>query len=355
MKVGILTFPNSPSFGASLQMYALYNALKAMEMDVEIINYKNIYMRQGKHIKESETNIIKKVLSYLLCYPSTYRFRKFEKQLLLYPRKTMNEKDNLQKISSRYDCLICGSDQVWNPFVTDKDLNYFFAFAESGCKKISYAASFGVNEIEKNYAQKIKAQLSTFDGISIREEQGQKIIEDMLGIKCDIVLDPSMLIEMSEWKKVEKKVCGLPEHYIARFIFNYDADVEKRIIELSKETGLPIVTIGGTLLSKFSKNKYTGPIGPQDWLYVIDHADYVVTDSFHGAAFSIIFEKELYVSLASVTNSRLKTLMRTFSIEHRIISGALSSQRIDYVTVKSIMADKREDSLKFLKSSMGIG
>ena len=354
MKIGILTFPNSPSYGATLQMNALYYALQNLGVDVEIINYCNTYMAQKKHIKQQRVNPLKTALIGLLDLPAKKKFLAFERELNFFPNKILCEKDNLKNIADRFDYLICGSDQVWNPKVTGNDLNYFFSFCGDGFKKISYAASFGVNELDDSYAQKVKDELKTFSRISVREEQGAKIVGDLLGNNCEIVLDPTMLIPQSEWRSREMKVSGLPERYIARFIFNHDDEVEKRIEELGKQTGLPIVTVGGTLISRLKNKLYTGPIGPREWLYVLDHADYVVTDSFHGAAFSIIFHKNAFFSLASSTNSRLKTLLKTFGLMNRVIPETDDDTDIDYGFVQKVMDEKRENSLEFLKKAINL-
>lgn len=354
MKVGILTFPNSPSFGASLQMNGLYCALQQLGCEVEIINYKNTYMKDKKHVKFHEKSVVKNAIISALDIPSKYKFNKFEKRMFFFPRKIINEKSDLGIIADRYDYLICGSDQVWNPLITGEDAHYFFDFCNQSEKKISYAASFGVDNIDDSFANKIAPLLHQFKRISVREEQAVEIIKKLMGIECDLVIDPSMLLTQKYWRSLSKNVGNLPEHYIAKFIFNYNENIENKIEELSKETGLPVIIIGGTILSKISNKNYTGPIGPDEWLYIIDNADYVVTDSFHGAAFSIIFHKKLFASLASSTNSRLKTLLKTFKMEDCIIDNFNLSNQVDYSNVQKLMDDRRRLSIDFLRNAMDI-
>lgn len=350
MRVGILTFPNSPSFGASLQMRGLYRTLQILGCEAEVINYRNKYMSEKRHIRKE--NPVKNLAISILDYFGKKSFRNFEKQLVLFPKKIINETCDLRQIADRYDFLICGSDQVWNPNITGEDLNYFFSFSEDNSKKISYAASFGVDELNENFAKEVTSELKKFKSISVREERAAQIVHELLNVKCPIVLDPTMLIEQDEWRTCEKRIRGLPSNYIAKFIFNYDKNIERKIEELAKITGLPVVTVGGTALSKLKKGLYTGPIGPSEWLYVLDHADYVVTDSFHGAVFSIIFHKNLLVSMASTTNSRLRTLLHTFELDNRVITAVLPEDRIDYKTVQEIMMKKRKESLVYLKNAI---
>lgn len=350
MKVGILTFPNSPSFGAALQMRGLYRALQLLGCEVEVINYRNKYMSEKRHIRKE--NPVKNIAICILDHSGKKSFHDFEKQLKLFPKKIINETDDLKQIADRYDFLICGSDQVWNPNITGEDLNYFFSFCKNDSKKISYAASFGVDALNENFAQAVTRELKRFKSISVREERGAQIVYELLNTNCTTVLDPTMLIEQDEWRSCEKEIRRLPTNYIAKFIFNYEKNVERKIDELAKKTGLPVVTVGGTAISKLKKGFYTGSIGPSEWLYVLDHANYIVTDSFHGAAFSIIFHKNLLVSMASSTNSRLRTLLHTFELDNRTIGTVLPEDEIDYNIVQEKIMEKREESLKFLRNAI---
>lgn len=352
--VGILTFVDSPSYGASLQMCGLYHTLVSLGVDAEVIHYKNTFMAEKRHIKSSSKSGIRKIAAELLDSFRKAKFREFEQQLTVFPQRCLCEKDDLEEVAERYDFVICGSDQVWNPDITGEDLNFFLCFCDDA-KRISYAASFGMEELPLTFSVKAKEELKRFSAISVREEQGARIVSELLGSDCRIVLDPSMLVSRERWETMEKKLPGLPEKYIAKFIFNYDENVEKRITELSEKTNLPVVTVGGSILSKLKKGIYTGPIGPKEWLYVLNHAEHIVTDSFHGAAFSVIFQKDVYVSLASSTNSRLKTLVHTFSLEERVIGEGLSREEIDYRYIQRVMEEKRQTSLDFLKCALGIG
>lgn len=353
MKVGILTFPNSPSYGASLQMKALYTALNELGCDAEIINYRNTYMSNKKHVLYRNNSKIKNIAIAILDIPGKRKFKLFENKMRFYPEIILNETDDLSEIADRYDYLICGSDQVWNPDITGEDLHYFFDFCKYDNKKISYAASFGVNHLKHEYSLKVANELKKFKAISVREENGLEIIKKIAENNCNLVLDPTMLLKKNDWKKQEKIVKGLPKKYIVRFIFNHDETVEEYIDKLKTKTGLPVITIGGTVISRTKKNGLTGPVGPDEWLYIIDNAEYVVTDSFHGAAFSIIFNKQLFISLASSTNSRLKTLASTFKLDNNVIQNNKDSiGEIDYTLVNNIMDVKRSESINFLINSL---
>ena len=125
MKVGILTFPGSQSYGASLQMMGTYMTIQDLGCQVEVINYVNDYMRNRKHISESGS-FIRQKLRRIKFIPKIWRFRKFEKKIVLYPHKAIHNSMQLREICKRYDYVICGSDQVWNPLITGSDYSYFF-------------------------------------------------------------------------------------------------------------------------------------------------------------------------------------------------------------------------------------
>lgn len=354
MRVGILTFPGSQSYGASLQMMGLYRTLQDLDCTVEVINYMNPFMKGRKHVPV-KTNQLRKIIGRIKGVPKVMRFKEFEKCIMMYPDHQINDHEQLSNICKRYAYVICGSDQVWNPLITGSDYSYFFDFIDDSAKKIAYAPSFGVTSLEDKDYIYIKHALERFTHISVREESGKKLVKELTGVDCPVVIDPSMLRTREEWKCLEKKVKQLPEKYIMYFMLN-NVDYAKRFAEkLSVQTGYPIVNICGII----DKNRFTGKnmslVGPDEWLYTMDNASYVITDSFHGAVFSILFEKENFISLASVTNSRLKTLLDTVKLKNRILdSHSVIEQydKIDYTPVREILAKKRNEGISFLKESM---
>ena len=354
MKVGILTFPGSQSYGASLQMLGLYRTLQDLDCTVEVINYMNLFMKGRNHVPV-KTNSLRKIIGRIKGLPKVLRFKEFEKRIVMYPNHQINDPEQLSNICRRYDYVICGSDQVWNPLITGSDYSYFFDFIDDSGKKIAYAPSFGVTSLEDKDYIYIKRALESFAHLSVREEAGKKLIKELTNIDCPVVIDPSMLRTQEEWKCLEKKVKQLPKKYIMFFMLN-NVDYAKRFAEeLSEQTGYPIVNVSGII----DKNRFTGKnmslVGPDEWLYTIDNASYVITDSFHGTAFSILFEKENFISLASSTNSRIKTLLDTVELNDRILdchSVIEQYGKVDYTHVREILAKKRNEGIRFLKDSI---
>ncbi len=358
-KIAIMTFPNSPSFGASLQMFALYNTVQKLGYDVEVINYINMYMQRKEHIIAPTKNpitAVRRMVSESLFYPARRSFKKFEKQIKMFPSKAIHNGENLTEIAKRYSHVIVGSDQVWNPRITGGDIKYLLDFCGEKTKRVAYAPSFGVITLDEKYNRTYTEELNAFYALSARETRGQELIKELVGRDSQLVLDPTMLMTKDEWKKQIKKCKHSSKGYIVKFIFNENEKVDAFIRELSEKKGLPVYEIGGHLLTNFlHKDKiYSGPIGPAEWLDVINNAEYIVTDSFHGTAFSIIFEKNLYVSLASKTNSRIVTLLENAGLSQRTIDAVdiEGSEEIDYVAVFQRLFVKKSTSLKYLQKSL---
>ena len=350
MKVGILTFPHSPSYGASLQMFALHEAVKAQGYTPYIFNYQNKYMLKKQHMGH---NIIKAQLSNLISHKTIKNFQNFEKRLNWFPQKTIQSCKTLKDYALSLDYIIVGSDQVWNPDVTGCDTTYYLDFCEDN-KKISYAASFGVDSLKNDFAEKVSDLIVRIPSLSIREEKGAEIIKSLTGRDATIVLDPTFLHSKDVWHTVAAKKQLVKQPYIFSFIFNPNKENLGFRDELSKKTGLPIVSISDNPLSKSNANSiYVSGVGPLEFLNLIQNAEYVVTDSFHGTAFSIIFNKQFFVSLSTKTNSRLETLLSTLGLDVCVISHVgKGADDINYAYVNEKISELRSESLQFLRASL---
>jgi len=352
MKVGIITFPKSPSYGASLQMIALYYALKQIGCDVKVINYINNYMASEEHIAGNSKIMLRRMISNILNHKTKKRFKEFESQIEFFPKKTISSTEELRKIQKDFDYFICGSDQVWNPKITNADMNFFLKFCDDNSKKISYAPSFGYDSFDEKTEKKIAEEIIDFKELSVREESGKELIKRITGKSSEIVLDPTMLFDAEFWEKHTIRQAKLPSKYIVNFIFNPNKTVSCFTDEISRKKSLPVIYIDGSFLKRLTSKNYIGGIGPNGWLDIIKNAECVITDSFHGAVFSIIFKRELYVSLSSATNARLKTLLKMCGMENRCISNKEFFFGTDYDRVCQILNEERHKSIGFLKNAL---
>ncbi len=362
-KVGLLTFPNSKSYGAAMQMYALYRSVEKTGAEVEIINYFNEYMKQEKHFLVSngvseKIRKLKRKVGYMLHCRQYSGFNMFEHKMKKYPVKHVTDIQSISDIDKRYDAVICGSDQVWNAKITDGDLHFFLDFCGSGTRRIAYAPSFGKVEYSQSIEEEIKAELAKFDSLSVREEEGLQYIQQISGLTPELVLDPTFLLNQEEWTELEKTYPIPKEEYILYYTIRTSHSLMKFCRELAEKENKKMVIVGGNVLKKMTNRDkrviYANDLAPGEWLYLFHHASCVVTNSFHGTAFSIHYQKDFYVEYSSDTNSRLEQIVTMTGQTDRVvgIQDTVSDEHIDYEVVESRIAQYREHSQHFLQAAI---
>ena len=188
---------------------------------------------------------------------------------------------------------MCGSDQIWNPNYTKGNPAYFLTFAEPN-KRVMYAASYGVTDITlfERYRELYKTMINELRGLSVRETSGAELTKQLSGRTPEVVVDPTLLLSASEWRKMEKKPNDVPEKYILFYVLGNDKRYSILAKKLSREKGMKVLTIPMTPIWKKTNDIEFVYAGVNHFLYLIDHAEYVITDSFHGVAFSTIFRKQ---------------------------------------------------------------
>lgn len=362
MKVGILTFPNSVSYGACLQMIALQNTVRRMGHEVEIINYHNAYMKAEKHTEKGR-NPLKRSLQRrvrLLLHRRLYtRFRRFEQQQVVrYPSRSFTDKQKLVELGRRYDAVICGSDQVWSPYITNMDTSYFLDFCGGTTKRVAYAPSFGVERFPDGFEGRIAPELQQFHALSARELPGKELVERLTSRETALVADPTWLVDAVDWAAMEESHPAAEGDYVLYFVVNQSPELLQRCRAFAKRHGLKVVVIGGNPISA-ARNKdttlsYAVDVGPRQWLYLIHHARYVFTNSFHGTAFSVLFERDLYVQIPSHNGSRLRQVLENFGMEDREVRAGedLTETAVDYERAHSVFAQLKEHSLTYLRNAL---
>ena len=190
---------------------------------------------------------------------------------------------------SDYDIVITGSDQVWNYNLTGKDWLFFLDYDKGNAKKVSYAASFGLSELDEEVKDKIAGFINDIDYLSVREKTAANIISEICNKNAFVAVDPTLLLTKEQWSNFSNTKKSEGGYIFVYTLFNSDK-IWEHAYKLSEKTGLPIKTISYSKLHK--KNAiYDFTAGPDDWVNYMLGADYVVTNSFHGVAFSINFNK----------------------------------------------------------------
>ena len=357
MKIGIFTFQNAKNYGALLQSYALKYTLNCMGNKTELINY---YCRaiqyEGPIVDLKSIKGIIKTPIRLLVYPVKMhiaaKFASFRKKYLTdtpvyYP-------DTVKRIPN-YDLFITGSDQVLNPRITGCDPNYFLAFSPNKTKNVSYAASFGFEL--KDFSQKekdfIKQNLPHISHLSIREKQGENIVKTLTARTAQIHLDPVFLLTKKDWQSVAK----LPKRkspYILLYLMYKDDALISFAKKLAKDKKCQLLYISPKLdIRNRVPVKHITPT-PQEWLGLFLNAQYIVTNSFHGLAFAINFNKPFFIGKLPPTwpaISRLENLLTLTKLGGRVYTNLKTNynKHIDWPSVNLCIDKERQKALDYLK------
>ena len=381
MKIGILTLIGEFNYGNLLQSYALQTVLQRLGHEVVVLN------RRGKAPKIQLQCI--RILSYVKSWFSRYVLG--NKEILIvnplaedYNPKSYCDKSELQRFAKEYivrtnplrstqamqdyfekvglDALIVGSDQVWREEYVFSIEEMFLSFIpnESHAKRIAYAASFGT---DKDYITQEKIPvcvdlIKRFDAISVREKSAVKICNERFEVKAEHVLDPTMLLSSEDYKNLFNKRSIPPsDGNLLMYILDNSNEIKKTINVLSAQYNLTPFSVN---LTKLYNNKSYNYIYPliESWLKGFNDAKYVITDSFHGTVFSIIFNKP-FICLGNEGrgSARFDSLLGLFGLENRLIDDYSKIEEvintpIDWKLVNSILEEKRKNSLSFIENAL---
>jgi len=365
---GILTFHTTINYGGVLQAYALQTVLADMGCNAEIIDYFDSEgdlsslspLRRLKHLVWH--GLVKKMLVGTVREQRTEKFRR--DHLKLSARK-YSDAALLHAEPPVYDVYITGSDQVWNPVNNHGDSSYFLSFAPAGKRLVSYAASFGVSNLDAGYAEGYGHWLKCFDFLSTREFEGKEIIYRLTGRDAEVLPDPTLLLNREQWKRVTAPYQP-SRPYILCYYMPGDKKVNRHITQLSdklaRKTGWEVISIGQKeymRLHPFRKTALTS--GPSEFVGAFQNASFVITNSFHGTAFAANFKVPFVVPInraippEQALSSRITTLLRILQLECRLIdvdqpiSEALPLE-VDFENAAERLENERKRAFAFLSN-----
>lgn len=353
--IGLLSFHESSSYGAILQCYALQTAVEERGLKCEFIDYKRQPVSTSQlggswkyKIKRYCLNGIAAVKQSVLkseLQKKADAFDSFKKQRLHVSTQSYHNYEDLQNASLPYEAVIVGSDQVWNPVTTGENLKvYGLGFLPKGVNRISYAASIGLGRLTESQEKQLRECVGNLDYYSCREQVGAELLSGVLGKEIEHVLDPTFLLDQEKWRAIEKKV-KTPQKYVLAYLLgsmSYERDLAKKI---AKEFGAELLIIKESPKDMFSIHGIGG-LGPDEMLYLIDHAEYVVTDSFHGTALSINFRKNFFCcnrrgyEKKTSYSSRLTNLLHVLGFEDRQVTEG-NWEEVAYIPVDYNSSEKR--------------
>lgn len=362
MRIGILTFHKANNFGAVLQAVALQTFINKNINKSEIIDYyPNNAIPKKRSIFYTILRFGKRALIPKKSWDRYIKEKKFDdfrtKYYSLSDDSYYGDADIKKRIKD-YDIYISGSDQILNTTLTGESEAFYLNF-DDNAKKISYASSFGREQISSHEKALIKSELPKFSCISVREKTAGEIIEDEIRVKTQLVLDPVFLLDLDEWDKFCSNTNKAPFRYIFVYSMEISIALEKLVDNLCREYELPAIVVRGGGKPGRINGKEDAKCGPSDFLRYIRDAEIVVTNSFHGTAFSVIFQKKFFCVAHSTRNTRLENIMELTSNANKIIYEELSNSDISsylvdgetsYKEIKTMISESKEylhRSLKF--------
>ncbi len=340
-KIGTITFHWAANYGAVLQAYALQSYLISKGVDTQIIDYvpgrvsltKMLAALKGHNFKYFKK---KKLL------------RKFCEQELRLTKKTYRSNRALTGCKDLYDAVICGSDQIWNESFTlgaegRPTLSYYLNFVGSRTKKVAYSVSFGTSALQERTVELIAPQVTEFFKISVRERTGQEIL-NKIGISAELTVDPTLLLTKEKYEKLFiNRTLPRPKK-VFTYILHEGQKTAQEVCHLVQRHFNQPQTDGNELYIELCQ-----------WLNDLAHAEFVVTNSFHGAVFSLLFHRPFVLLPVenSGMNDRIQTLMGAVGLSQRIVTSVqeaqqLLQQQIDWDAVDARLSDMRRSSENYL-------
>lgn len=377
-KIGLVSVHN-PNYGSMLQTYALHTYLKSIGVDNEIILYtKKNDWRQFVRLFNIPLVIMKGRVVYRDIYCKlfhkeiykqlhlrTFKFNEFKEKYFVFSRNHVGWKD-LLTTNRDYDTFIIGSDQVWNPINIGTDF-FNLLFTNDDKYRISYASSFGTSSIPPSQVNKTKQYLNRIQSLSTREMAGVKIIKELTGRDAQLVCDPTLLIDKDYWVKLKGEERFIKEKYIFCYFLGNNPPHREFANKFKKKTGYKLVALqhlDELVLSDipFADIKPFN-VDPAEFVNLIANAEYILTDSFHGTIFSLLFKKQFFTfsrfesSSKASTNSRIESLLNLVGVTGRYIKATENidecmQRNIDFELAHERINKIQKSSRQYLKESL---
>ncbi|TNJ38552.1 polysaccharide pyruvyl transferase family protein [Chlorobaculum thiosulfatiphilum] len=365
--VGILTFHDALNYGAVLQAFALQQTIASYSCSCSIINYRRPGYYPMFRCLKSKSDIKTNILTFLYLRSHLKlrkRFSQFRTANLNSTIQSYSSLEDFCRSDSKFDVYVTGSDQVWNPYLLDRQGGvgsiFYLGFVSDG-RRVAYAPSFGNSEVPEVYKERIAGFLKRFDFLSSREDIGCSIIRDLSGLNSVQVLDPTFLQDSSIYKKVAVEP-RFSKPYILLYPMQESDLLISLVLNVRKILRIPIVAV---LPSHFNPLKYrfadkiVFDAGPAEFLGWVDKSSFVCTNSFHGTCFAIIYRKNFLGVQSILRNSRIQSLLKCVGLSSRLVIDPDRFSKnddllkpIDYFSVYKILENEIKNSLDYLKVAL---
>lgn len=367
MKVGIITRHAIANYGSILQSYATQKIFEDINCTSQIINYIredektenliNTYINSSKFFsKNFITKMMYKIAQGYNIKKMNNEFAKFREKYLKLTEKEYNNSEDFKENLPEFDIYCTGSDQVWGKIGNDEfDENYFLEFVPKDKKCISYAASFGKSSLSEELSKNIKELTNKYSTILVREDTAKQYLkENNVDSNVQQVLDPTLLLDSKEWEKLVEDI-NLKKPYYLVYQLHHNKEFEKYVKNIERK-GITVYRINPSIYFAMKPGKFIYLPTPGQFLGAIKNAECVLTDSFHGTVFSLIFNRNFIDFLPKVTGTRISSLLKLVNLEERIINNKenfeILNKEIDFNKVNNTLNFEREKSIKLLKDAI---
>lgn len=369
LKTALITPFDTGNIGTVTQAYATQALILGLGYENKLIYFhydaiQNPFLLSNL-VKRGLKRYLGSIAGYLMRLPAKKNLWKFINKHIKLTQKVNS--DQLESISEEFDFIIVGSDCVWNGDAFTLETAYLLDFVKDPAQKGNFASSFACDDIPKEQREIFSEYLSQFPVLSVREERGRELIKDLTGKDATVVLDPTLTCDHEFWENIAKESSvNIREEYIFCAEYAISKPLMEDAIKLSKQYNLPVYCLYPPKGKKI-RAKVFYKAAPEDVLYLIQHARYVLTDSYHMMIFSINFNKEFF-AYRTVTNmpaiskycsilGKLDLEDRLYHTEHQVqnVVDILTVPSIDYAVVNEILYQERKKTLEYLRNLLKLG
>lgn len=359
MKTATITYHNVNNYGAVLQAYALQQAQRNLGIDNVIINYcseknklyQNIKGKSPKIFLVNTMRYTEFLINLRVIRKRSRHFKEFTYKKLNLTRK-YNTFEELKSNPPNADWYIAGSDQLWN-ISTMIRKEFFLDFGDSNIKRASYAVSMGSSYNNVQYQNQLQELISQFNSISVREAEAREYIEQLVENKLIVQknCDPVFLLSNQEWTDFSK-IRMIRTKYILCYPMSGHPIIKKALERLKQLTGYQIVVITTELFTHIKGDINIKDASVEEFIYLVQNAEYVLTTSFHGTAFSCLFNIKFFALLGNSAPTRISELLKHLGLENRIIRNdeEITTDEIDFSYTNKVIESEREAGLRYLSS-----
>lgn len=369
-RAGLLTFHRARNIGTNLQAFALLEYLNSLGIKTELIDYRPKYIEHDFGIfiislyEQAKTSVVslanfwlKTIVKLPFSIKREYTFKQFREKYFSLSKEKFLTKEEILNSHLDYDYYFFGSDQIWNPDLTDGlDLTFFGDFVKGRSKKISYAASIGKNMLTKCELKKIVQAIEYLDVVGVREVSAANLLQKNTEKDIYVNLDPTLLLSREVWEKfITRRIRS--DKYIFVYALEKNINLINAVRKIAEEKNLNVVFLDlKNYYGKRGKSYYSA--GPVEFLNLLYYADYVVTNSFHGTVFSIIFEKKFFSIPHKSRSTRVIDLLSELGLSDRVVYEYCGKENIDspvdYKRVNELLSIKKEKSEKYFRDNLDI-